>query len=311
METKSPDWLTLLTFGLTVLLGGNNAVAVRFSNEELPPFFGAAVRFGLASLILFVLVLILRLPIPRGRSLWGALIFGVLAGGLSYALLYWSLLHIQAGLTMVILALVPLLTFILAFAQRQEAFRWEALIGSLLAVGGIGIIFWNQLSANIPLLPMLAVVIAAACFAEATVLIKSFPQAHPITTNALALSTGAVLLFIFSVIARESPVLPTLTTTWAALIYLIILGSVVTFGLSLFVIRRWTASSSSYQFVLFPIVTIVVGAWLADESVSAAFLFGGLLVLAGVTIGGIMKPNQLKNIYRSLASRVTVRTARR
>ncbi|RPJ42960.1 MAG: EamA family transporter, partial [Chloroflexi bacterium] len=139
METRSPDRLTLLAFFTTVIFGGLNAIAVKFSNAELPPFFGAAVRFGLAALILFAIVLILRLRIPGGRSLWGAVVFGALTFGLGYALLYWSLLQIQAGLTMVILALVPLLTLLLAIAHRLETFRWEALLGALLAVLGIGI----------------------------------------------------------------------------------------------------------------------------------------------------------------------------
>jgi drug/metabolite transporter (DMT)-like permease len=303
MGTKSPDRLTLLAFALTVLFGGNNAIAVRFSNAELPPFFGAAIRFAAAALILFALVLILRLKLPRGRSLRGAMIFGVLAFGLNFALLYWSLLQVQAGLTMVILALTPLLTFLFACAHKQEAFRWQALLGALLAVGGIGIVFWDQLSANAPLLPLLAIMISAACFAEATVLVKSFPQTHPITTNALALVTGAVILFAISAIFRETPTLPTLPATWAALFYLVVFGSIGAFVLSLFVIKRWTASASSYQFVLFPIVTIVVGAWLANETVSTAFLIGGIFVLAGVYIGGIAKPDQLKKLLPGLSSR--------
>ncbi len=308
METQSPDRLTLLAFALAVLFGGNNAIAVRFSNVELPPFFGAAIRFAAASLILFVLVIALRLPLPRGRSLWGALLFGGLSCGLSYALLYWSLLQVQAGLTMVILALVPLFTFLFACLHRQEAFRWQALLGALLALGGIGIVFYDQLSSAVPWLALLAILIRAACFAEASVLIKTFPQTHPITTNALALGMGTLILIVISVLWRETPALPTLPATWAAVFYLIVFGSVSAFGLSLFVIKRWTASASSYQFVLFPIVTITVGAWLANESVSSAFLFGGAFVLAGVYIGGIAKPEQLKRIIPGLHPRPRVST---
>ena len=42
----------LLVFALIVLVGGSNFVAVRFSNRELPPFFGAGIRFVGASLFL-------------------------------------------------------------------------------------------------------------------------------------------------------------------------------------------------------------------------------------------------------------------
>lgn len=297
MEPRNPERLTWSAFALSVLLGGNNAIAVRFSNVELPPFFGAALRFGIASLILFALVSIMRLPLPQGRSLLGAFIYGLLAFGLNYALLYWSLLYIQASLTMVILALVPLLTFLLACLHRQETFRWEALAGSLFAVCGIGIISWDELSADVPLLPLLAIFLAAVCFAEATVLIKSFPRTHPITTNAVALITGSTFLAALSAAWKETPAVPVLPSTWVALFYLVVFGSVIAFVLSLFVIKRWTASASSYQFVLFPIVTTITGAWLAKETVSIAFLFGGLLVMIGGYIGGILKPDTIKRIF--------------
>ncbi len=304
MESKTPDRSTIIAFILTVLFAGNNAIAVRYSNVELLPFFGAAARFAVAAVILFGLALILRLPLPRGRSLLGAVLFGVLASGLNFALLYWALEQLQAGLSMVILALVPLLTFIFAIIQRQEVFRWKALLGALVALCGIGIIVWERLSADVPLLPLLAVVGAAACFAESNIVIKTFPQNHPISTNAIALSTGSVLLFALSAIWRETPTIPTLPATWVALVYLIVFGSVATFVLTVHVIKNWTASASSYQFVLFPIVTITVGAWLAKESVSSALLIGGAFVFAGVYIGGIAKTEQwMKLIPRFKARR--------
>jgi drug/metabolite transporter (DMT)-like permease len=303
METKNPDRTTLIAFALTVLFAGNNAIAVKFSNVELPPFFGAAIRFALASIILFIIVLVFRLPLPRGRSLMGAIIFGTLGTGLNFALLYWALEHIQAGLTMVILALVPLLTFIFACIHRQETFSWKALFGALFALLGIGIIVWEQLSADLPLLPLLAVVGAAACFAESSVLIKTYPQTHPITTNAVALLTGSVLLFVLSALWRETPTLPTLPATWGALFYLIVFGSVATFVLLVYVIKRWTASASSYQFVLFPIITITVASWLAKETVSSVFLIGCVFVLLGVYIGAIANPEQVKRTFSGLLPR--------
>lgn len=289
MESKNPNRSVMIAFALTVIFAGNNAIAVRYSNVELPPFFGAAIRLAIAGVILFAMVALLRLPLPRGKDLLGAVIFGLLGSGLNFALLYWALESLPPGLSMVILALVPLMTFLLACVQKQEVFRWKALAGSLLALVGIGIIVWNQLGARAPLLPMLAVVAAAACFAESTIIIKAFPQSHPITTNAIALSVGSVLLFILSALWRETPHMPTLPATWAALIFLILFGSVAVFSLTVYVVKNWTASASAYQFVLFPIVTIAVSAWLTKETVSIALIFGAILVLAGVYIGGIAK----------------------
>ncbi|MGB7872922.1 MAG: EamA family transporter [Anaerolineales bacterium] len=294
MQEKRPERLTLIAFIISTILGGNNAIAVRFSNVELPPFFGAGLRFAAASLILFLIVLIMRLPLPNGRSLVGALIFGALQFGFSYALIYWSLLEVPAGLFQVILALVPLLTFLLAIVHRQEDFQWRALVGGLLAVGGIAIIFSDNLVENVSLLSLLAAVLAAAFIAESIVLFKTFPKTHPITTNALAMGMGAAILFVTSGFARETPQLPSLLPTWTALLYLIFFGSVGTFVLALYVLTRWTASATSYSLVLMPIVTVISASWIADESITIALLLGGLFVLFGVYVGALAPPDLLR-----------------
>ena len=290
MQGKQPAQLILTAFIVSVILGGNNAVAVRFSNAELPPFFGASIRFAAAALILFLIALAWRLPIPTGRPLVGALIFGSLQFGISFALTYWSLLQVPAGLFQVLLAIVPLMTFLLAIAHGQESFQWRVLTGGLLAVGGIAIIFRDSLIDNVPLLSMLAVVLAAVCIAESVVLLKTFPKTHPITTNAFAMAIGALILFAISVLAHETPRLPSLPATWIALLYLILFGSVGMFVLILYVLTHWTASASSYALVLMPVVTVLSASWIANEPITIALLIGGILVLSGVYVGALAPP---------------------
>jgi len=300
MQSKQPERLTLIAFIISIILGGNNAIAVRFSNVELPPSFGAGIRFAAASLILFLIVFAMRLPFPRGRSLAGALIFGVLQFGFSYALLYWSLLEVPAGLLQVTLALVPFLTFLFAILHRQETFQWRVLAGGLLAISGIAIIFRGSLTDNVPLLSLLAVILAAACFAESAVLFKTFPKTHPITTNAVAMGMGAAILFVSSWIGHEIPVWPTLPATWIAFFYLVILGSVSTFVLILYVLSRWTASATSYSLVLMPIVTVLFASWIAGERITIALLIGGLFVLSGVYVGALAPPELLRRFASRL-----------
>jgi len=286
-----PARLTLAAFVISTIMGGGNAIAVRFSNVELPPFFGAAVRFAIASLLLFLVVFYRRLPLPRGRALVGVLIFGSLQFGINYALMYWSLLEVPAGMFQVILALVPLLTFFFAIIHRQETFQWKVMLGGLLATIGIVIVFRNQLSANVPLLSLLAIVVASACSAEAIVLFKTFPKAHPITTNAVAMGWGAFILSSSSFLFRETPMLPSLSATWLCVGYLILFGSVGTFVLALYVLSHWTASAGSYQLVLMPIVTILLASWIAHEELTFTLLIGGVFVLIGVYVGALMPPD--------------------
>jgi len=273
-----------------VLIGGTNFVAVRFSNRELPPFWGASLRFVAAALLLFAITAARKLPLPRGRALLGTVIYGVLGFGAFYALAYWALRHVPAGLAAVVLASTPLLTFLLALLHGQEQFRWRALGGGAIALIGIGVIFRGSVGADVPLLSLIAVLAAALCFAESSVVVKNFPKTHPVSTNAVAMATGVAVLVTLSLLLQEPWRVPGRASTWIALSYLSLLGSSAAFVLFLFILGRWTASAASYLFVLFPIVAIIAAALLEHAPVSPSLLFGGGLVLASVYAGVISQP---------------------
>jgi drug/metabolite transporter (DMT)-like permease len=279
--------LTLAAFVLVVLIGGSNAVAVRYSNQELPPFWGAGARFALAALAFWAIVFIRRIPVPTGRAFWGAAIYGMLGIGLGYAFIYWALLSLSASLTVVVLSLGPLLTFFFALAHRQERFHWRGMLGALISFAGIVIIVGDQIGSSIALAPVLGLLAGAAAIAESSVLYKSFPKGDPFAVNAVALLAGAILLLAISFSTGEAQVLPTAGSTWAAFIYLVLIGSVLLFYLFLFLLNQWTASATSYAFLLFPIATIFIAVWLLGETVTPRFILGSFVVLGGVYFGAL------------------------
>ena len=283
-----PDRLTLAAFFLAVLLAGANGLAIGFSNDELPPYWGATLRFFAAGAVCALIAAIRRLPIPRGRALVGMVMYGTIAIGLSFGFLYWALVEAPTGVGVLILALVPLLTLMLAVIQRVEPYRWVAVVGALVAAAGVFIISADQLSGSVPILPLVAVLGAALGIAESNVIIKRLPEVHPITTNAIAMLTGATLLAIVSLALGETWVLPQTAVTWVAIGHLVLVGTVVVYALGLFVLTRWTASAASYLHILLPLVAVPLGAIFRAERVSPLFLLGALVVMAGVYIGVVM-----------------------
>ena len=104
--------------------------------------------------------------------------------------------------------------------------------------------------------------------------------------NAVAMGAAALLLVAGSVLAGEPIELPG-AATWAAIAYLIVVGSVLVFSLYVLVLRYWSASRTSYTFVLVPVVTVALSAWLDDEPVRLGLVTGGALVLIGVYVGAL------------------------
>jgi drug/metabolite transporter (DMT)-like permease len=282
-----PDRTTLAAFAALVLLVGTNPVAIRFSNRELEPFWGGGVRFTAAALLFWTMVRLRRLPIPRGRALAGAALYGALGIAVFFAFAYWGLVRVNAGLGGVIFATVPLLTFLLAIVHGLERFRWRALAGALVVVAGVAVVFGDQISVDVPTSALLSLLAAAVCAAETNIVVKRVAPSEPVATNAIAMTVGAVFLLAVSFVSGEPHDVPDRTDTWTALIYLVTLGTVGVFGLFLVVLKRWQASAVAYEFVLAPFVATALGAWLLDESVRPITAVGAVLVLVGVYIGAL------------------------
>jgi drug/metabolite transporter (DMT)-like permease len=268
---------------------GGNVVAVKYIGRagDLDPLWAAASRFVLAALIFAVAARVMRASVPRGRALVGAVLYGALSIGAFFAFVYWGLQEAPAGLAGVVLATGPLLTFLFALAHRQERFRWDSMIGAAVVVVGTGVIFRTGLDAGVPIASLLAILAASACAAEGAIVVKAFPEVHPATRNAIAMAVGAVMLLVLMPVFGESFAIPEATSTWVAQIYLVSFGTVGVFALYLFVLSRWTASATSYEFVLAPLVGIALAAWLLDEPVTPTFLIGSILVLVGVYFGAL------------------------
>ena len=282
--------LTLVVFVGVVLAGGLNAVAVRFSNQELAPFWGAAWRLLAGAAMLFAFVLARRIPLPRGRALVGVLLYGVLGFAAFFGFLYWGLTDAPAGAASLAVALVPLITLVLAPLHGLERFRWQAVFGALVSVAGMAAVFADQLGAGVAPISLVALVLAAVALSEGTVIVKVLPRSDAAVTNAIGLAVGAILLFALSFGIGEPLAVPRRPETLFALGYLVVIGSVLLFMGFLYVLARWTASAASYQLVFMPLVTLPAAALLRGEPVSGGFLVGGALVLAGVYLGAIAPP---------------------
>jgi drug/metabolite transporter (DMT)-like permease len=293
--TKVGDDRTALTvFFASSILAGGNAVAIRFSNRELDPLWGAGFRFALATVLLAVVMFVLRLPLPRGRAFAGSVLYGVFSIFGAFALAYYGLVELHAGLGQTLLALVPLATLFLAVLQRQERLRAAAVVGGAVALGGIAVMSNASVGTDLPLLSIAALIGSAFCFAEASVLVRRLPPVHPIAMNFVGMAAGAALLLLGALIAGQTLELPDRSATWLAIAYLVPLGSVLVFVLYLVLLRFWSASRASFAFVVIPVVTLILSAWLDDEPISLELVLGGLLVLSGVYVGALRSSETIR-----------------
>jgi len=290
-----PGRNVLAPFAAFIILVGGAPVAIRIIYAELSPFWLGLIRFGFGAAIFWALALFKRLHVPKGRALVGAVLYGALGVGISMVLMGWGLLKTSASLAAILMAMVPLMTVLLAALQGVESLTGRGLFGALIAVAGIAITVGGASSADISL-PHIAAIIAGTGFlAQSGVVIKRFPPNPPIMTNAIAMTVGAIILGVASLVTGESWVIPVQTGTWAALGYLGIFVTVFAFIFYMQVLSNWSASGTSYGFVIIPLVTVIIAALLTREQITINFLIGAALVLTGVLVGALL-PGKKKTV---------------
>jgi drug/metabolite transporter (DMT)-like permease len=292
---------TLVAFLVGAVLAAGNPISVKFSNVELDPFWGATLRFILAAALMLTVMAVLRVRFPRGRALLGAVLYGVFNFGLAFACLFYALVELGAGFLQILLAVIPLITLFLVVVQRLERLRLSAVMGALLALGGVMLMSQIAIEGEVSVTSVVVAMAAAFCLAEGAVLVRLFPPEHPVSLNAVGMTVGAMILFLGSLIAGDAMELPSMGETWLALAYMVIIGSGVVFSLWVYVLRRWEASRAAYNFVLLPIFTLIFSHWITGEEVGPELIVGGMLILVGVYVGALRPGRQPAEIGSGVA----------
>ena len=281
------DRATIAAFAALVGLIGTNLVAIRIGNRELAPLWHAGFRFLVAAVLFWAIAAVRRAELPSRRAAVGAAIYGLLSIAAFFGFLYAGLVDASVGIATATLALGPLITLGLAAAVGLERLRAMAVVGAAIAFAGIAVMYASALTGSVPIVSLLLLVAAAVSFAIGGIEVKRTPAMDLVVQNGIASTVGAVVLVGLAVAAGEDLAIPQQADTWLAFVYLVIPGTLLTFGILLYLLRRWPASRVAYQFVLAPIVAILVAALLLNEPIEPAVIVGTALVIVGVWLGAL------------------------
>ena len=274
---------------LVALIWGSNFIVVKAALDVLPPVGMSALRFGLASLVLLLLLRLREgsIGVPL-RDLAGMAVVGVLGFGLYQILWTTGLQAISAGDSALLIAATPVLTALLAVVAGSDTLTPPKLAGALISFAGVAIVIagGDALSLGSSLVGDLLTLGAALCFALYTSFGAPILRRHsPLRTTTWAVTAGSVSLLplggaqLATVDLAAVPV-----PIWAAVLYSAVLpvalSNVIVFhGVKLLGPTRITA----YQFLV-PAFAVVMAAVFLQEPVRVAQVVGGAVIVAGIVV---------------------------
>jgi drug/metabolite transporter (DMT)-like permease len=281
-------------YSLLCFVWGSTWLVIKVGYGGLGPFTVAAIRFFAAGLLCAAIVPIVGARWPRGRAEWLLIVFvGVVLFGADYGLIYWSEQYIDSGLTAILFATLPLIT--IAFAHWYvpgERITSRKLTGTMLAFIGVVALFSDHVRIDpAKALPMAAVVLAAVCAAAAGAASKVHGHAlHPAALNGPSMLVGAGTLGLAAAATGEQLQFPRDPQTLAAIAYLAVMGSVVSFLVYFSLLKTWSVTSLSFISVFTPAIALSLGFVFLDERPTLLTAVGGAFVLAGAALALTVRP---------------------
>ena len=263
-------------------------LAIKVGLRDLPPISYAALRFAIAIAVLLA-ISVGRVPLlPKRRADFKLLAWtGVLMFAVNYGLLFWAELHVSSGLSAVLQATIPIFGMVFAhYVLPSEPLRWQRVVGSVLAIGGVAVICSRLLDFGglLAFWGGVAIVFGAAGAAFSNVLLKARDvQLAPAMIAAWQMIFGTVPLLATGFVVDGNPLRFHWTGTAVfCLLYLAVIGSALAFLLLYWLLPRMSVTNLQTISLITPPGAVAFGWLLGGETFPVWSLAGGVLVLAGV-----------------------------
>jgi len=281
-------WLSIL---LAALGWGASGVAVRGALDEgMGPYGIATYRSLIGAVGVVVFLLVLRRGLPRGAATWKTgLLQGTTNLAVPYILLNIALQHASAGFVGLLVAMVPMLTAVLAhFMLPAERLSVLKVLGLAVAAGGVGVLLLSGDSGlaegGRPGLALLLGFIGATSIAFGGTYAKSHAGNYqPLHVTGIHFVSGALIIAV-AAFAVEGPSSPGTLKAWTLMTYLGFFGQFMPFVIFYRLLQRVSATYASMVGYVVPLIAVTTGVIVLDERLQPGILLGGALILAGVLV---------------------------
>jgi drug/metabolite transporter (DMT)-like permease len=245
-------------------------------------------RFFIAGIWMFLFVLKSHLKKKTFAIDPQILIFTFFLGALGYAgssgFYFIASHYIGTGLAMVIFFSYPIIIALSSWIIHRKKLTMQTIFILAMMVAGL-FLLQNSFNHAFNLIGVFWGIIAALCYAFYVMGSKRFSSISvDSTVLTMMVSFGCALIFLLLCISEKTFFFPHSLKSWIHLLLLGILATALPIQLMLEGLKYISSMRASIISVLEPLVTVFIGIFLLNESVSYLQILGGMLILGSALL---------------------------
>jgi len=254
--------------------------------QSASPFASLSFRFVIVAFgFLFFAYLFKEKIIVKSSLIFQSAITGIFFHGFYLGGVFFSYsVGLSATLSALIVGLQPVLTNILSGPILKEKVTFTQWVGILLGLIGTVLVIGLDIGKTIPLLGIIASIVALIGATTATIWQKKFTNKLSLTVNNFYQAIAAAIFLFFISLLFEISYIHFTTSFILSMGWQIILVSFGAFTILMYLIKIGSASKTSNLFFLVPPITAIMAWIVLEEQLLRNDLIGLLVAALGVYI---------------------------
>ena len=289
--------LKIITFyTIIIFCWGITWLFLKINVNQMPIVWGLSLRFIIAGIIFWFIYFLRKDRVkftPQLRSIY--IVYTLFNYTICYYLTYWGTQYIYSNLGSILYSLSPITIAIMAhFFLPNDQLNQKKIISMIIGFIGTILLLYNgnSFGGEKVFMGIFAILLAIIIGAWPTIYIKKQGiKVDTIHLNAVGLSLSGLIILFIAIIFDKSSFFQINSNHISSLLFLAIPGTVVTWGIYIWLLNHIPASQLSYVAFFPPIIAIISGWVFLDETLSLISLFGAALII----LGGFLINYDLKN----------------
>ena len=269
-----------------VLLWSSAFITTKPIVDNSNPFAALAFRFFFVAVGFYLFSLYSKNSIIiKKNNLIESVFSGVLFHGFYLGGVFYSIsIGMPAGIAALIVTLQPIFTNILSGPILNEKITIKQWFGAILGLVGAILVLGLDLGADIPVLGLIATIIALIAITSSTIWQKKISNNLPLSVSNFYQAIGGCLFHTLIIILFVKPYIDFTTTFFIAMSHQIFLVSFGAFTILMYLIKKNSANKTVSIFFLIPAVSAFMGWFFLGEILTYIDLIGFFIATIGVYI---------------------------